>query len=238
MKGEIKRPGAGAVQLANILAGLIVPNTPTGAYRVGKHYAEIMAIKAPSASETAKRGQSEIHAIMSCRRTADAKKAWALFEALRRVGIPWCSGFLGLFAAGHLQDVVGVLQCLRWFYWGDVWWADRLEEIVTIAPIAVRGSSFLHDNSRWCDFDSGDPSDSRLALEARRRCTLEESVREALDMSWALWEECPRDVASLSAHFLNFPASAYVAAGDDKNTLPDRENALCANLFWFDWLLR
>jgi hypothetical protein len=194
-------------------------------YEVAKQYGEIHKLRGQTKSESTRRAFSTLSRYVSEKSRPAAGIVWEIFESVRRAGVQWCSGFLGLFAAGYPDDVVGVLWCMRQHYYGDPWWADRLQALVVYAPLAIKGNLI------------GWEVDSASLTEARTICTLEEDLRNALEEAWKSWQSFDHRLESL-CRYEDFPATAYARARDTRRDIRERETAIRADIFWVDWLLR
>lgn len=194
-------------------------------------YVTLARIKGSSKVVRLKRAGSEYYRIVRERSRPRPQKAWMLFEALRLAGVEWCSGLLGLFAAGYLTHVVGTLQCSR-EYWDGSESVDRLAEIVAsaLAALGVDQETSLTEPSRI--------EDDRLSA-ARKSCTLDAELHHLLTKGFHSWTSLPtHEVGALCRRDRHFPLAAYTYASDQTRTLVHRAQSVFHDRFWANWAIR
>lgn len=154
--------------------------------------------------------------------------AWSIGESLRVAGISWCSGLIGLLAAGHFDDIIGVLWRHRLVTHAR---SEELLNLLFAAPVAIGLLAFGSDSDLFAALSTARPESSfscedalqslespddadalnSYRLECRRTCVLSEGTARNLSDAWRDWGPAKANLIQSDLD-RSFPLHIYLQA--------------------------
>jgi hypothetical protein len=216
------------LRFGNVMRSLVGRQKAASMFRLASEFAKVHGLRSPTKRGRIASAERMLRRHMHGVRPRPAV-AWSIGESLRLAGIAWCSGIIGLFAAGYFADIVGVLWCRKLISRDD---QERLLDLVLVAPIATKLLACASDEEL---FDALSPEQvvlsdeyqqpvtasndsatryndlSTYENECREACVLLESTVQTLNHAWKHWEQTKKDPNRIQLS-RTFPHPVYAAA--------------------------
>ena len=166
--------------------------------------------------DMAHKGRVALNNLMKAKKIPTAERAWNAFEAFRTAGVPWASGVVGLHAAEHFAELIGLYYAL-----GKCAWSHTNRDVPDLRPFlsdlafAGTASTRTHNLRSWDDFASIE--------EACASVTLSNSRHAQLRTAWSIWQGLPHDLSDLCSQYRDFPIAEYAVVSDLRHTALYRE---------------
>lgn len=165
-----------------------------------------------SSRDLAHDGRVPLSYVRKAKKVPSPARVWNTFEAFRAAGVMWTSGVVGLHAAEHFSELVGLYYTLGKLaadYEGPL--RTLLADVAFAAPASTRAGGLRP----WDDFAGIE--------QACASAILTDSLHAELREAWRVWRQLPRDLIDLCSQYPDFPVAEYAMTSDLRRTALERE---------------